>query len=63
MEMDDILNMSLKRVKQLLNKKYDMIDFEEVYRDAYTLVLHHYGEKLYRSTQEVILEHLIQEVH
>jgi hypothetical protein len=61
--MNDILNMSLKRVKQVLSKKNDMICFEEFYRDVHTMVLHRHREKLYRGTQEVILEHLIQEVH
>jgi len=34
-----------------------------LYRNAYTLVLHKQGKKLYTALREVINEHLLQEVN
>ncbi len=57
-----IWNTSLKTAIQEILKKNPSSQFEELYRNAYTMVVHKYGEKLYTGTQEVILEHLVQEV-
>ncbi|KAH3761929.1 cullin C [Pelomyxa schiedti] len=34
------------------------LSFEELYRNAYNMVLHKYGDKLYKGLQEVVEEHL-----
>lgn len=49
-------------IQQLLNKIYSDLCFEDLYRIAYTMVLHKHGEKLYLGTKEVIQDHLIQKV-
>ncbi|XP_008586605.1 PREDICTED: cullin-3, partial [Galeopterus variegatus] len=38
------------------------LSFEELYRNAYTMVLHKHGEKLYTGLREVVTEHLINKV-
>ncbi|KAM8839513.1 cullin-3-like isoform 1-T2 [Synchiropus picturatus] len=40
----------------------DGLSFEELYRHAYTMVLHKQGEKLYKGVQEVVMEHLTSRV-
>lgn len=34
------------------------LSFEELYRNAYNMVLHRYGDKLYKGLQQVVDEHL-----
>uniref|UniRef100_A0A1I8HXY7 CULLIN_2 domain-containing protein n=4 Tax=Macrostomum lignano TaxID=282301 RepID=A0A1I8HXY7_9PLAT len=49
----------LKRAIQEIQKKNNSgLSFEELYRNAYTLVLHKYGEKLYSGTRDVVAEHM-----
>jgi len=61
--MNDIWNKSLKTAIQEIQKKNNSgLSFEELYRNAYTMVLHKHGEKLYTGTREVVIEHLIQKV-
>ncbi|XP_077371254.1 cullin-3-B-like isoform X2 [Festucalex cinctus] len=38
------------------------LKFEELYRHAYTMVLHKHGEKLYTGLRDVVTEHLIYRV-
>eukprot|EP01101_Sappina_pedata_P006463 TRINITY_DN3204_c0_g1_i1.p1 TRINITY_DN3204_c0_g1~~TRINITY_DN3204_c0_g1_i1.p1 ORF type:complete len:755 (-),score=227.71 TRINITY_DN3204_c0_g1_i1:56-2320(-) len=38
------------------------LSFEELYRNAYNMVLHRYGELLYKGLQQVVEEHLRQVV-
>ena len=53
----------LKRAIQEIQKKNNSgLSFEELYRNAYTMVLNKYGEKLYTGLKEVVSEHLIQKV-
>ncbi len=60
---DDIWTKSLKAAIQEIQKKNNSgLSFEELYRNAYTMVLHKHGEKLYTGTREVVIEHLIQKV-
>ncbi len=59
----DIWNTSLKAAIQEIQKKNNSgLSFEELYRNAYTMVLHKRGEKLYTGTREVVMEHLVQKV-
>ena len=38
------------------------LSFEELYRNAYTMVLHKHGEKLYTGLREVVTDHLVEKV-
>jgi cullin 3 len=60
---NDIWNTSLKAAIQEIQKKNNSgLSFEELYRNAYTMVLHKHGEKLYTGTREVVTEHLVRKV-
>ena len=53
----------LKNAIQEIQKKNNSgLSFEELYRNAYTMVLHKHGEKLYTGLREVVTEHLISKV-
>jgi len=61
--MNRIWNKSLKPAIQDIQKKNNSgSSFEELFRNAYTMVAHKHGEKLYTGTREVVTEHLIQKV-
>ena len=54
----------LKNAIQEIQKKNNSgLSFEELYRNAYTMVLHKHGEKLYNGLSEVVVEHLVNKVH
>ncbi|CAF3577023.1 unnamed protein product [Rotaria sordida] len=58
-----IWNTSLKTAIQEIQKKNNSgLSFEELYRNAYTMVLHKHGEKLYTGTRTVVIDHLVQKV-
>lgn len=58
-----IWNSSLKTAIQEIQKKNNSgLSFEELYRNAYTMVLHKHGEKLYTGTRGVVTDHLVQNV-
>ncbi|KHN76775.1 Cullin-3 [Toxocara canis] len=49
----------LKRAIQEIQRKNNSgLSFEELYRNAYTMVLHKHGEKLYLGLKQVVTEHL-----
>lgn len=49
----------LKNAIQEIQKKNNSgLSFEELYRNAYTMVLHKYGERLYTGLREVVTQHL-----
>ncbi|XP_013407184.1 cullin-3-A [Lingula anatina] len=53
----------LKNAIQEIQKKNNSgLSFEELYRNAYTMVLHKHGEKLYTGLREVVSEHLVNKV-
>lgn len=53
----------LKNAIQEIQKKNNSgLSFEELYRNAYTMVLHKHGEKLYAGLREVVTEHLVHKV-
>jgi cullin 3 len=61
--MNDIWNKSLKpAIQEIQKKNYSILCFEDLFRNAYEMVLHKHGEKLYTGTREVLTEHLIQKV-
>ncbi|ESO98941.1 hypothetical protein LOTGIDRAFT_231265 [Lottia gigantea] len=53
----------LKNAIQEIQKKNNSgLSFEELYRNAYTMVLHKHGEKLYTGLRVVVTDHLINKV-
>lgn len=53
----------LKNAIQEIQKKNNSgLSFEELYRNAYTMVLHKHGERLYSGLRDVVKEHLINKV-
>lgn len=53
----------LKNAIQEIQKKNNSgLSFEELYRNAYTMVLHKHGERLYNGLKEVVMHHLQQKV-
>lgn len=49
----------LKRAIQEIQRKNNSgLSFEELYRNAYTMVLHKHGERLYNGLREVIQDHM-----
>ena len=45
-------------IQEIQRKNNSGLSFEELYRNAYTMVLHKYGERLYNGLKEVVQEHL-----
>lgn len=53
----------LKNAIQEIQKKNNSgLSFEELYRNAYTMVLHKHGEKLYNGLRDVVTDHLMNKV-
>jgi hypothetical protein len=58
-----IWSTSLKpEIHEILHHRNIKSSFEEIYRNAQTMVLRNHGEKLYAGTREVITEYLVGEV-
>uniref|UniRef100_H2ZJ76 Cullin family profile domain-containing protein n=1 Tax=Ciona savignyi TaxID=51511 RepID=H2ZJ76_CIOSA len=49
-----------KAIQEIQKKNNGGLSFEELYRNAYTMVLHKHGEKLYTGLHEVVTEHLMK---
>ncbi|XP_014206441.1 cullin-3 [Copidosoma floridanum] len=49
-------------IQEIQKKNNSSLSFEELYRNAYTMVLHKYGERLYTGLKEVITQHLVNKV-
>uniref|UniRef100_A0A914UJM3 Cullin N-terminal domain-containing protein n=1 Tax=Plectus sambesii TaxID=2011161 RepID=A0A914UJM3_9BILA len=47
-----------KAIQEIQRKNNSGLSFEELYRNAYTMVLHKHGDKLYSGLREVVTEHL-----
>ena len=45
-------------IQELQRQNNGGLSFEELYRNAYTMVLHKHGERLYRGLKEVVTQHL-----
>lgn len=68
---EDLLKWLKSYFEQMLTVKNDMpieeqlhppVTHENLYRHAYTLVLHNRGEMLYSGFQEVVMKHLVEKV-
>ncbi|XP_074598196.1 cullin 3 isoform X2 [Brevipalpus obovatus] len=49
-------------IQEIQRKNNSGLSFEELYRNAYTMVLHKYGEKLYNGLRQVVQDHLKNKV-
>lgn len=45
-------------IEEIQRKNNSGLSFEELYRNAYTMVLHKHGERLYTGLREVVAAHL-----
>jgi cullin 3 len=57
-----IWEMLKNAIQEIQKKNNSGLSFEELYRNAYTMVLNKYGEKLYTGLKEVVSDHLIHKV-
>jgi cullin 3 len=57
-----IWEMLKNAIQEIQKKNNSGLSFEELYRNAYTMVLNKYGEKLYTGLKEVVTEHLVHKV-
>ncbi|KAI6218855.1 CULLIN-2 domain-containing protein [Aphelenchoides fujianensis] len=55
---DNTWGMLQTALNEILHKNNSGLSFEELYRNAYTMVLHKKGEVLYNGLTEVVTEHL-----
>ena len=60
--MEDIWNLLKNAIQEIQKKNNSGLSFEELYRNAYTMVLHKHGERLYNGLKEVVTNHLIGKV-
>ena len=58
----DMWNLLKSAIQEIQKKNNSGLSFEELYRNAYTMVLHKHGDKLYGGLQTVVREHLEQKV-
>lgn len=58
----NIWDLLKKAIQEIQKKNNGGLSFEELYRNAYTMVLHKHGEKLYNGLREVVTEHLRNKV-
>jgi len=49
-------------IQEIQRKNNSGLSFEELYRNAYTMVLHKHGERLYSGLKEVVTNHLESKV-
>jgi cullin 3 len=49
--------------QEIQRKNNSGLSFEELYRNAYTMVLHKHGERLYSGLKEVVTNHLESKVN
>jgi len=59
---DNIWALLKNAIQEIQKKNNSGLSFEELYRNAYTMVLHKHGEKLYSGLQDVVTEHLVKKV-
>lgn len=58
----NMLDLLEDAIRTIQNKDNGGLSYEELYRNAYTLVLHKHGQRLYKLMRDVIEEHLRNEV-
>ena len=60
--MENIWALLKNAIQEIQKKNNSGLSFEELYRNAYTMVLHKYGERLYTGLKEVVTQHLENKV-
>ena len=55
---ENIWHLLKDAIQEIQRKNNSGLSFEELYRNAYTMVLHKHGEKLYNGLKEVVTAHL-----
>ena len=60
---NNIWNRLKTAIQEIQKKNNSGLSFEELYRNAYTMVLHKYGERLYNGLRDVVKEHLVNKVN
>lgn len=58
----NIWNRLKTAIQEIQKKNNSGLSFEELYRNAYTMVLHKYGERLYNGLRDVVKDHLVNKV-
>lgn len=59
---ESIWNLLRNAIQEIQKKNNSGLSFEELYRNAYTMVLHKHGERLYTGLKEVVTTHLEKQV-
>ncbi|XP_076064014.1 cullin 3 [Oratosquilla oratoria] len=59
---ESIWNLLKSAIQEIQKKNNSGLSFEELYRNAYTMVLHKYGERLYTGLRDVVTQHLENKV-
>lgn len=59
---ENIWQLLKNAIQEIQKKNNSGLSFEELYRNAYTMVLHKHGEKLYSGLREVVTHHLDNKV-
>jgi len=59
---ENIWNLLKAAIQEIQRKNNSGLSFEELYRNAYTMVLHKHGETLYSGLREVVTNHLESKV-
>ena len=59
---NNIWSLLRNAIQEIQKKNNSGLSFEELYRNAYTMVLHKHGEKLYTGLREVVGDHLVHKV-
>lgn len=55
---ENIWHLLKDAIQEIQRKNNSGLSFEELYRNAYTMVLHKHGERLYNGLKEVVTAHL-----
>lgn len=55
---ESIWSLLKNAIQEIQKKNNSGLSFEELYRNAYTMVLHKHGERLYTGLKEVVTQHL-----
>ena len=59
---ENIWNLLREAIQEIQHKNNSGLSFEELYRNAYTMVLHKHGERLYNGLKQVVTQHLENKV-
>ena len=59
---ESIWSLLKNAIQEIQKKNNSGLSFEELYRNAYTMVLHKHGERLYTGLKEVVTLHLANKV-